>query len=219
MNQTSATTTTAHGMITGLAGRAIHPGMLLNFGGPIAAYQILTGQGVSPAGALAAGAAFPLGTILVQVIRTRRLDFTGALSLTAIILGLGATLLFRDPHILLAKDSLITGALGLACLVSLLAPRPMMFVLGQQFSGLPRERFEALWQSAAYRAGSRRMTAIWGLALVAEAAARVALSFVLAPATLLTISPLLSIAVFAPLGILTWRRMSAGRARAMQAAA
>lgn len=219
MNEISTTTAKAQRVITSVASRSFHPGMLLNIGGPIGAYQILTNHGVSPAGALAAGAVFPLGTIVAGVIRTRRLDFIGALSLTAIALGLFGTLLFRDPHFMLVKDSVVTGALGLACLGSLLAPRPMMFILGREFFGMPRQRSEALWQSAAYRAGSRRVTAIWGLALMAEASLRVALSFVLTPALMLAISPVLAISVFAPLGFWTWRRMSAGKARAMRLAA
>jgi hypothetical protein len=45
------------------------------------------------------------------------------------------------------------------------------------------------------------MTAIWGLAFIGEASARVVLSFLLDPGVLVAVSPLVAVAVFGPLGL------------------
>jgi intracellular septation protein A len=191
-----------------LARRSIHPALWLSVGGPLASYQVLTSHGVATTNALLVGAAFPLVTIAAKAIRTRRLDMIGLLSLTAIAVGVLGTLLFHNAHILLVKDSLLTGALGLACLGSLFTTRPLLAVLAGQFAagaGGSRQSRSA--------SGLRRLTLVWGLTLLSEAALRVALSFVLSPALLMTISPLVAVAVFGPVAFWTMRRRAAGTQR------
>jgi hypothetical protein len=201
------------GTLARVARGAVHPNLLLNVVGPLGVYQVLTGRGVSAVDALLVAAVFPVAAILVGVLRNRRLEPLGALSLLAIGLGVLGALVFDDPRFLLVKDSAVTGLLGIACLGSLLGPRPLLFVIGRQFvtAGDPEKlrRYDASWESEEVRASSRRVTFVWGIAFVAEASVRVGLSYVLAPATLLAVSPLLALGVFGPLGLWTLR----GRAR------
>lgn len=53
------------------------------------------------------------------------------------------------------------------------------------------------------------MTLIWGIAFLVEASVRLALSFAVEPAVLMTASPILAALVFGPLGLWTMRK--AGR--------
>jgi hypothetical protein len=190
---------------------ALHPGLLLNTAAPLAAYALLSRHRLSTLQALTGAAVFPVLAIVLTAARTRRLDLVGTLSLTAIALGIAGGFVLHDPRLLLVKDSIVTGGLGLACLGSLLLPRPLLFVLGRQFTaGYDRtrtDRYDELWRSEEFRARSRRATLVWGVALVAEASTRVALSYLVAPGTLLVISPLLAAAVFGPLAIWTIRRV------------
>jgi hypothetical protein len=189
----------------------LHPSLLLNTAAPLAAYSLLTRHGLTTLQALIAAAVFPAFGIVLTAARARRVDLIGGLSLATIALGILGGLVFQDSRFLLVKDSMVTGVLGLACLVSLLLPRPLIFVLGRQFNaGHDRTRldlYDRLWRSEEFRARSRRTTFIWGVALMAEASTRVALSFVIAPGALLAISPLLAVAVFGPLAIWTMRRL------------
>lgn len=195
--------------VLALARRWLHPGLWLNVGGPIAAYQILTQRGVSAADALLVGAAFPVVAILTKAVRTRHLDLLGLFSLAAIVVGALGTLLFQDPHILLVKDSLITATLGLACLGSLCTARPLMAILAAQFAG-SADRCAAVRANAA---GFRRLTLVWGITMLTDAAIRVVLAFLLPPALLLTLSPLLAVAVFGPVALWTLRRRAAATRR------
>ena len=185
-----------------------HPTLLLNFAAPVAGYAVLTGRGVSSLDALALVAVFPLVSIVVGVVRRHRLDWIGGMSLASIVIGLVVGLASHDSRVLLVKDSLITGAIGMAFLGSLFAPRPLIFVIGRQFTAhdaTAGRRFDERWTSSTVRANTRKMTAVWGVALVCEAALRIALSFVLTPGVLLAMSPVLAAAVFGPLAMWSLR--------------
>jgi hypothetical protein len=73
--------------------------------------------------------------------------------------------------------------------------------------------FEASWGEARIRSGHRRTTAQWGAALVLDAGLRAALAFVLAPGTLLAVSPFLAAAIIGPVALVTLRRRRRATAR------
>ncbi len=183
--------------------------LLLNIVAPLAVYRLGTSHGLSQTQALLLAAVFPLASIAVGVVRTRALDPIGAISLVAIVLSGAATLLFNDPRILLARDSLVTATIGLAFLGSLLAPRPLIFVLGRRFSASDPARlarFDDLWQNPRARANVRIATVVWGGGLLAEALIRAACAVLLPAQVVLAISPLLSVASIALLGVWTFGR-------------
>lgn len=157
------------------------PAFLLNAIAPMIAYRVLTGRGMASIDALALAALFPAAGALYALARQRRLDTFAALALVVIGIGLVTDRVFHNGRILLVRESVITGALGLVCLGSLFFARRVF--------GL-----------------RRRTTAIWGVALLTEAAVRVGLSYVLPTATFVTISPLLALVFFGPLGLATLRR-------------
>jgi hypothetical protein len=181
------------------------PTLLLDVAAPAIAYQLLVRHGVSGTPALMSVAGFPLLGIAVAAIRKRRLDPVALLALVAIAVGLAAGLVLHDGRILLVKDSIVTGVLGVVFLLSLPARRPMVFVLQRRLLSREgeSERFDQTWADPRVQARSRRMTTLWGVALIAEAAVRVALSFVVSPGTLLVISPLLAAVTFGPLALWT----------------
>jgi hypothetical protein len=183
--------------------------LLINAVAPFATYAILTGQGVSGLAALAVGALFPLAAIAVSVVRTRRLDPFAAVALASITVGLIGALVFSDPRILLVKDSIITATIGLAFLGSLAAARPLIFVFARRLVGDPAT-LEQRWSVPEGRRRFRALTLVWGVALVAEAAVRVALSFVLTPGVFLVVSPVLAVAVFSSVMAWTFRGRRAG---------
>ncbi|MDG3015252.1 VC0807 family protein [Speluncibacter jeojiensis] len=169
---------------------------------PVAAYQLLHLAGWSDIAALSVAAIFPATATIYEATRKRRLNALGALSLVAVLIGLGAALWLRDPRVLLVKDSIVTGIIGLAFLGSLATTQPLAYRLGRQFAG---DRVPVI-DSPQRLHGYRIVSAVWGVALVGEAALRVALSYVLSTATVVTISPLLSVAVFGAVTVWTVRR-------------
>jgi len=183
--------------------------LVLNIVAPLVTYQLATSHGATETQALLLAAVFPLASIAFGAVRTRALDPIGAISLVAIVLSGVATLFFSDPRILLAKDSLVTATIGLAFLASLLAPRPLIFILGRRFAATDparSQRFDDLWQSPRARASLRLTTLVWGAGLLAEALIRAACALLLPAQVVLAISPLLSIGTIALLGLWTFRR-------------
>ena len=186
----------------GPGGRLLrNPSVRLNVIAPIVAYWVLSKLGMSSVGALAVSAVFPAAGSVLTTTRRRRLDPVAALSLTAIVVGLIAGLVFHNGRVLLVKESLTTGTLGLVFLGSLFTSRPLIVVL--------RQRLSMSGAGAGEQAGrlrsARAETAVWGMALVAEAAIRVGLSYLLPTGTMVTISPVLAPIVLGPVALWTLR--------------
>ncbi|HEY2595079.1 MAG TPA: VC0807 family protein, partial [Chloroflexota bacterium] len=180
--------------------------LVLNVVAPLVIFQFATGHGLDQTQALLLAALFPFAGIVFGSIRSHSLDPIGAISLAAIVVSVAATLAFSDPRILLAKDSLVTSTVGLVFLGSLLAPRPLIFVIGRRLAASDParlEQFNSLWQNPRARAELRLVTTVWGVGLLAEAATRAACVLLLPAQVVLIISPLLSIGVLAVLGLWT----------------
>lgn len=161
---------------------------------PYGTYLLLTSRGVPTVYALVAGAVFPIAACIVSFIRERRVQVLGLIVIVAVAASAIGALYFTSPSLALVKGSLITGTVGLLFLASLLRPRPLVFHLvstGQDAAS--RQRANALWDTTpGYRSLMRQLTAIWAIALLAEAALRLALI------------PLLPIAIFLPLSEAMW---------------
>jgi hypothetical protein len=191
----------------GMSLRAQLPSLLVNAVAPVVAYQVLTNLGVSSVNALTSSAIFPVLGIGWSFARTRRPDMIGVLSLTFILVGVATSLVSGDQRFVLVKDSLMTGVFGLLILGSLvLAPRPLLFYFGRQFSNagdpVRAAAFESMWQYPHFRAVLRVMTIVWGIGYLIEALVRVGLSFLLAIPVFLIVSPLLAFGV--TVGLISW---------------
>ena len=91
---------------------------------------------------------------------------------------------------------------GLLCLGSLWSRRPLIFRFALEFMGAdtPRGRdFEGLWRYPGFRHAFRLFTVVWGVAYLAEAAARVIIVETTSTATALTVSKVMPYAVAAVL--------------------
>jgi hypothetical protein len=145
--------------------------------------------------ALSISAVFPLVKSLFDLSRKRELDPISVIVLLGIVAS-GVALLFGgSPKILLVRESLFTGVFGLACFVSLLLPRPMMFYFGRHFLAgadpRKRERFDARWALPQVRFANRLITVVWGAVYVTELAVRVILIYSIPTQMVLVLSPIL----------------------------
>ena len=130
-----------------------------------------------------------------------------------IVVGVVTSYVSADPHYALVAGSLGSAIFGAVCLISLLAPRPAMFVIAKGAAGLDAHAtFDELWQQRPqYRAGMRLITAVWGLGLLVEAALRVAIVYVLDPRLTAIVSPVLDAAAI--VGLIIWTVGYVRRAR------
>lgn len=124
-------------------------------------------------GGLIASAVPPLVWSTVQLARFRRVDALSALVLFGIVLSIAAALAGGSARMLLMRESLASGAIGVAFLASLALRKPLVFHLAR--ATLAREahdgaaRLDALWaERPTFVASMRLMTLVWGCGLVAE---------------------------------------------------
>jgi hypothetical protein len=174
---------------------------------PYVTYLVLTRQGVPTVPALVAGAVFPASAAIITIVRERRIAALGLIVLAATAASVAGALWFTDPFLLLAKGSFVTGDIGLVFLASLALRRPLVFHLATTGKdATARQRSESLWQTEpAFRAVMRRLTAIWAVALLAEATLRLVMIPLMPIAVFLPISEAMWIVFFAAMMAWSWR--------------
>jgi hypothetical protein len=158
-------------------------------------------------GALYASAVPPIVWSLFEFARTRRVDALSVLILLGIVLSIVMMALGGSPKLLLLRESLVSGAIGVAFLLSLAMKRPLTFYLARatvaRESDGGAERFEALWNE---RPGLRKsiwlMTLVWGLGLTGENVLRSWLAWHWPDERYLIVSPFISYAIFG--GLTVW---------------
>lgn len=182
------------GAMKGLARSLIINGLL-----PWLVYHILkTNLDVPELTALLASGAPPLIDSIISIIRTRTIDIVAAISLLAILVGLGLFALGGDAKLYLIRESFFTVLVGLAFLVSLLLPKSLLFYAARQvITGNTPEgiaTFEDKWQNnpqfrSAFRNRLRPFELLWGIGMLVEAAVRTYLVYSLPVEEFLAISP------------------------------
>ncbi len=132
----------------------------------------------------------PAVNSVVTLIRKRRVDIIGVIVILGLAASLGLLLLGGSPRLLLVRDSLITGVIGLAFLASLLFPRPLLFYVLRQITTANDPAEATAWDEdyclSRFKFGLPLITAVWGMVLVCEALLR----------TLFALSPCISVKLF-----------------------
>jgi len=171
-------------------------GIVLNAVVPVILYKLSKRYfSASEFTALAIAATFPIGKSAFDLVRRRQLDPISILVLLGIATDGVAVSLGGSPRLLLVRESMFTGAFGLACFASLMLPRPMMFYFSRYFiAGADPQRqarFNAAWQLPEVRFCHRLITVVWGSVFVGELILRIILIYMLPAAMVLVISPIL----------------------------
>ncbi|MFE2286990.1 VC0807 family protein [Streptomyces sp. NPDC059443] len=182
------------------SGAAAAIGWILTIGfnvvAPILTYNMLTDRGWSDFAALLVSGAWPVVDSIVHLVWRRKIDEFAVVTLVFLVITALVTLVgTHSARALLIKDSGVTGLFGALCIATLFAPRPLMFYFGRKFGTDGTKEgvayFNGLWQYPDFRKAMRRMTTVWGVAYLVEAALRVVLVYVLSVDTMVVVSPVL----------------------------
>jgi len=176
--------------------------LVFDIAGPLVAYSLLRSAGLSSVSALVLSGTLPAVGILAGLVRQRRVDAIGVLVLAGIAVGTVLGLVSGNARLVLIEGSVPTAVFGVLCLGSLWSRRPLIFRFALEFMGgdTPRGRdFEGLWRYYGFRHTFRLFTVVWGMAYLAEAAARVVIVETTSTATALAVSKLMPFAVGAVL--------------------
>lgn len=175
--------------------RNLVPALILDFALPPLTYLSLTHYVPSlPSSiALGLGGIFPFTSILLGLIRHKYPDVIGLLILMGLVLSVLGSFLPGDLRLLITRrETLITGADGLVCLLSLFSARPLMYYIVRQLvtgnAPLQRARFND--QATFSHFHFRLVTLLWGIGWFGQAVLRVILMLTLSPVQLLAISSL-----------------------------
>ncbi len=148
----------------------------------------------------------PLIDNLIHLARHRKMDVFNGLMLAGFVLSLVMVLMGGSEKLLLMRESLVTVVIGLAFLGSLLLKRPLIYHMASRSSkGVDPERN---WEYPYFRQVMRRLTLLWGVALVVEAGLKLMLINVLSTSQMLAISSPLFYAVIglAIVGTIVYKR-------------
>ena len=188
--------------------------VVFDIAGPLVAYQMLRSAGLSSVSALVLSGVLPGVAVLGGLVRYRRLDAVGVLVLAGIAVGTVLGLLSGNARLVLVEGSVPTAVFGLLCLFSLRSRRPLIFRFALEFMGpdTPRGRdFDGLWRYPGFRHAFWLFTVVWGVAYLAEAAARIVIVETTSTGTALAVSKVMPYAVGALLA--GWMVLYGRRAR------
>ncbi|WP_089099724.1 VC0807 family protein [Streptomyces hyaluromycini] len=180
------TKTTNTGSRNNDEGKQQQPSVLENFkplivdvAVPLGSYYLFKGAfGMSTFAALAWSSVVPAARTVWSVVKERRGNAFAGLILLVNVVSLALSFVSGDPRLMLAKDSGVSSAIGIAILVSVVMGRPMMTEGLKPFvvkGDAAREAaFERLrFGSAAFRRAERVYSLVWGVLLLTECVVRV----------------------------------------------
>ncbi|MFM0731342.1 hypothetical protein PQQ52_12735 [Paraburkholderia sediminicola] len=193
----------------------LRPGFVLelavNFLLPWLAYRLALPH-LGETGALIASAVPPIVWSLIELIRFRRVDALSMMVVAGIVLSVAAMALGGSPRMLLLRESLVSGAVGVVFLLSLPMRRPLIFYLARATVAREMEggaaRFEALWRERpALVSAMRLMTLVWGVGLTGETALRAWMALTWPIERFLVVSPFIGYGIYGALALWTlWYR-------------
>jgi hypothetical protein len=174
---------------------------------PFVGYQLLTHCGLSQVAALVWVSCIPGTRLVIDWVRTRRIDLVSCVVLWEILLTLVVAGAFHSARLLLLKGPIQVAALGMACLISVCLKLPIgqiaaRFIRGRSMH-IGGASIEHLGNAHADRL--RLVTLVWGVVSMADAVVRAAMIFALSPGTYMLISRALQAAYLGLLGAWTLR--------------
>jgi uncharacterized membrane protein len=137
----------------------------------------------------------PLLDNLYHIVKHRKADAFGLFMLTGFILSLLAFLLGGSEKLILMRESLVTGILGLIFIGSLFYSKPLIYHFAIRFSSNDeteqKGKFANNWEFSYFRFVIRLMTAVWGIALLGEAVIKTILVYELSISAFLAVSQII----------------------------
>jgi hypothetical protein len=181
----------------GLA-RALRP-LAIDVGIPLGTYYLLRDAfGVSLWLSLALSSIGPAVRSITGLVAERKLNLLAVLMLAVSLAGIGISFLTGDPRAMIAKDSVVSSVIAFAILGSVALRRPLMSAGLKPFMTRGQAERIAAWDRLAttsdrFRRLELAFSTIWGLALLAECAARLVGAYTLPVTTMVWLGTVMTL--------------------------
>ena len=196
-NQTTSRSAAGPAGNRGLA-TALGP-LVIDVGVPVGSYYLLHGAfGLSVWLSLALSSIGPAVRAVTGIVAERKLNLLALLMLGVNLAGIVVSFLTGDPRAMIAKDSIVSSVIAFAILGSVLARRPLMSAGLKPFMTKGAADRAAAWDRlsagcARFRRFELLYSAIWGVALLADCAARLVGAYTLPVTTMVWMSTVLTL--------------------------
>jgi hypothetical protein len=189
-------------------------GLLWDIGLPAVAYYACRALGYDVLPALAAGGVAALLRVAFVAVVRRRLNGIGLIMGATFALLLVVSLFTGDPRVLLARESVLSGAGGLLLVGSCLIGKPLIYTAARKLNAGKAEllaQWDELWRTQpGFRRRFTTLSAVMGCILLADAIVRLVLVYLLPVDTMANLSPVLHFGALALLaGCALWHRKHA----------
>jgi hypothetical protein len=180
-----------------LAG-ALRP-LAIDIGIPVGTYYLLRDAfGLSLWLSLALSSIGPAVRSVAGLVAERKLNLLAALMLAVNLAAIGISFLAGDPRAMIAKDSIVSSVIAFAILGSVALRRPLMSAGLKPFMTRGEPLRTAAWDrlsvaSPRFRGLELAFSTIWGLALLAECAARLVGAYTLPVTTMVWLGTVMTL--------------------------
>ena len=177
---------------------ALRP-LLIDIGIPVGTYYLLRDAvGLSLWLSLALSSIGPAARSVAGLVKERKLNLLAVLMLAVNVAGIGISFLTGDPRAMIAKDSIVSSVIAFAILGSVALRRPLMSAGLKPFMTKGASRRTAAWDrlsatSPRFRRLEMLFSVIWGLALLAECAARLVGAYTLPITTMVWLGTVITL--------------------------
>jgi hypothetical protein len=193
--------------------RTIAQGLAWDIGLPLIAYYALHLLGVEDFAALLAATAAAAVRIGWVAVRDRSLNLFATVMLLVFGIGLALAFMSGDARFLLLKGSIVTASVGVVFLITAArGRRPLTLAAEQSWApSRAREIAEEYLTDPQVRRGHRVSSVVWGTVLLAEAAMRVPLVYLLPINIMVGLSTALLVVTIG--GLVAWNARYATQAQ------
>jgi hypothetical protein len=177
---------------------ALRP-LAIDVGIPLGTYYLLRDAfGVSLWLSLALSSIGPAVRSVAGLVAERKLNLLAMLVLAVNLAGIGVSFVTGDPRAMIAKDSAVSSVIAFAILGSVVLRRPLMSAGLKPFLTRGQTERIAAWDrlsmaSGRFRRLEQAFSAIWGLALLGECAARLVGAYTLPVTTMVWLGTVMTL--------------------------
>jgi hypothetical protein len=172
---------------------------------PLGIYFVVRSHVQTDTQALIVAGSFSAAWVLIQFVRQRRVDLVGVIVLSGFAVGVAsAELMGGNSYFLKVRDAFFTAIFGAVCIVTVFTHRrPALFYVGRYLTAgqdpAKVAAYDGLHEVPTGRHTFRVLSVVWGIGLIVEAVARMALAEALPTGTFLAVSPFVTATVIGSL--------------------